>query len=74
MGDGQTAFASPRGSVAMKAVASGLAQKAVVRSLLPRAERLVHRVVVKAFAHLRAARKVGGCIVVEVCRAGWGVE
>lgn len=74
MRDARITFASPKGHVAMNTEASGLAQKVVVRSLLPSAERLVHRVVVKAFAHLRVARRAGACIMVAVARGGWGVD
>lgn len=59
--------------VAMNRAASGLAPKAVVRSLSRSAERLVHRAVVKVSAHLKVALRAGRCIVATALGAGWGM-
>ncbi len=64
---------SPQGRVAMRRAVSGLAPKAVARSLLPSAERLVHHAVVKVSAHLKMALRAGRCIAVAALRTGWGV-
>lgn len=72
----RSTFVSPRGRVARSAEESSLGQKAVVRSLLHSAERLVHRVVVKVSARLRGGRSAGRCTVVvgKVTRAGWSTS
>lgn len=64
---------SLQGHEAMNRAAYGLAPKAVVRSLSPSAESLVHHAVVKVSAHLKVAIRAGRCIAVAALRAGWGV-
>ena len=66
--------ANLQGRVAMSRVVSGLVWKVVVRSLLPSAEPLAHRVAVKVSAHLRAARRRGRCTAAAAHRAGWDAD
>ncbi len=70
----RTISADLQGRVAMSRAASGLVLKGVVRGPLASVEPLVHRVGVKAFAHLRAAHRMDRCTAVVAQRAGCGVE
>lgn len=65
--------ANLQGRVAMSRAVSGLVWKVVVRSLLPSAELLAHRVAAKVSAHRRAARRMGRRTGAAAQRAGWGI-
>ena len=57
----------------MNRAVSGLAPKAVVRSLLHSAEALVHRVGREVSVPRKVALRAGRCIAVAALRTGWGV-